>query len=208
MGNQRLTSSRTSSMEAAQTGPVRIRIIAPHDGEGVIELALDYEKAEVPARACYADYVEVLEGRADVTLVFGRLTPGTTKLRSQVEISFSRDSFVGQLWKSSRDMHDTISKNPALQLPTLEGVVYSDLVHTSRAMPQKRTAHGSLASCFWRVPNLPFVTQAFNAISGLRSDCGSPRTSSKFKERDRLPETPLQSKDRWQQSLRSPRRVE
>jgi hypothetical protein len=90
------------------------------------------QKADVPSRAYFADYVDVLEGRADVTLIFGRLVPGTKKLRTQVEISFSRDSFVAQLWKSSRAMHETLRNSVSL-LPALETVEYSDVVHTSRA---------------------------------------------------------------------------
>src|SRR5689334_1549942 len=104
---QRFTAPNTA-VEPAQSGPVRIRVTEAKDGQGLIELSLDYERAEVPSRAYFADYVKVLEGRADVTLIFGRLAPGTKKLRTQVEISFSRDSFVSQLWKSSRAMHESI----------------------------------------------------------------------------------------------------
>jgi hypothetical protein len=59
--------------------------------------------------------------------------PRTGKLRTQVEISFSRDAFVAQLWKSSREFHEVLKRNPDLQLPPLGDVVYSDTVHTSRA---------------------------------------------------------------------------
>lgn len=128
---QRYTAS--TAIEPAQSGPVRIRITESKTGDGMVELSLDYEKAEVPSRAYFADYVSVLEGRADITLVFGRLIPGSKKLRTQVEISFSRDSFVAQLWKSAQKMHEAIKKNEKLRLPPIEGAVYSDIVHTSRA---------------------------------------------------------------------------
>jgi hypothetical protein len=129
---QRLT-SRNVAIEPTGSGPVRIRITAGKDGQGLVEMWLDYEKADVPPRAYFADYVDVQTGRADVTLIFGRLVPGTKKLRTQVEISFSRDSFVAQLWKSSREFHEGLKKCPNFRLPLLEGVAYSDTVHTSRA---------------------------------------------------------------------------
>lgn len=132
MRQQRYTPGR-GAIEPAQSGPVKIRITNPTDARGLIELSLDYEKAEVPSRAYFADYVDVLEGRADITLLFGRLTPGTKKLRSQVEISFSRHSFVGQVWRSTREMHEMLRKNEKLELPPVEDVQYSDMVHTSRA---------------------------------------------------------------------------
>jgi hypothetical protein len=129
---QRFTSPNVAT-EPAGSGPVRIRITEAKGGEGLVEMWLDYEKADVPSRAYFADYVDVQTGRADVTLIFGRLVPGTKKLRTQVEISFSRDSFVAQLWKSSRAFHEGLKKNPEFRLPPMEGAVYSDTVHTSRA---------------------------------------------------------------------------
>jgi hypothetical protein len=132
MRRQQYTAA-SNAMEPIQSGPVKIRVINAKDGDGLIELSLDYEKAEVPSRAYFADYVDVLEGRADITLIFGRLTPGTTKLRSQVEISFSRDSFVSQVWATTREMHATLQKSEKRKLPPIESVQYSDMVHTSRA---------------------------------------------------------------------------
>lgn len=130
---QRVTSS-ANVIEPTQSGPVRIRIGEGKADQGLIEMWLDYEKAEVPSRAYFADYLDVVEGRADVTLIFGRLVPGSQALRTQVEISFPRDSFVGQLWKGSRDMHELLRKNPnLLRLPSLEEVTLSAIVHTSRA---------------------------------------------------------------------------
>ena len=129
---QRFTAAPTA-LEKAHSGPIRMRIRELKEGQGLIELALDYWKAEVPSRAYFADYATVLEGRADVTLLFGRLVPGTEKLRTQVEISFSRDSFVAQLWKSSRGLHENLRKTTDRQLAQLKNVVYSDVVHTSRA---------------------------------------------------------------------------
>jgi hypothetical protein len=130
---QRYTSQRTD-IEPAQGGPVKIRFKENSDRSGFIELWLDYEKADTPARAYFADYVSVVKGRADVTLVFGRLISGSATLRSQVEISFPRHGFVSQLWKSTRDMHAGLkgdSSNRSLE--PLEGVVSSEMVHTSRA---------------------------------------------------------------------------
>jgi hypothetical protein len=119
-------------VEPAQSGPVRIRITQTAEEQGLVEMWLDYEKAQVPDRAYFADYVDVVEGRADITLVFGRLKPGTSKLRSQVEISFSRES-MGQLWLSARDLHAVLEKGNKRELPPVEEVEASELVHTSRA---------------------------------------------------------------------------
>lgn len=129
---QRFTSPNTA-IEPAGSGPVRIKITEGSGGQGLIEMWLDYEKADVPSRAYFADYVDVQEGRADITLIFGRLVTGSKKLRTQVEISFSRDSFVAQLWRSSRVLHNLLTSNAELRLPSLDGIAYSETVHTSRS---------------------------------------------------------------------------
>src|ERR1039458_989724 len=129
---QRFTSPG-AAIEPTGSGPVRIRVTEAKNGQGLVEMWLDYEKADVPARAYFADYVDVLQGRADVTLIFGRLVSGAKKLRTQAEISFSRDAFVAQLWRSSQELHEILKKNEGWRLPPLEGIAYSDTVHTSRA---------------------------------------------------------------------------
>jgi hypothetical protein len=130
---QRYTAPRTD-IEQSQGGPVKIRLVESDNKDGFLELWLDYEKAETPARAYFADYVSVGKGRADVTLVFGRLIAGGSNLRSQIEISFPTDSFVSQLWKSTRGVHAWL-KDPTHVRPLepLGPVKPSEMVHTSRA---------------------------------------------------------------------------
>lgn len=130
---QRYVTHRTE-VEQAQPGPVKVRFVEDKNNQGLVELWLDYEKADTPTRAYFADYADVIEGRADITLIFGRLIPGTVNLRSQVEISFSRESFVAQLWRSTRGMHDGLRKDKSRRaIEPLEGVQLSNTVHTSRA---------------------------------------------------------------------------
>jgi hypothetical protein len=155
MRQQQQYTTPTRSLEAARGGPVSIRIVEQKNDEGVMEVSLDYEKADVPSRAYFADYVEVLEGRADITLIFGRLMPGSRKLRTQVEISFARDTFITQLWNGSRDMHESMKKNAKLKLAPLEDVGYSDSVHTSRANNVFIVAAGeeSIMDFYYIAPN-------------------------------------------------------
>jgi hypothetical protein len=73
--------TRGTATEQAQGGPVTVRYTESKANQGLVELWLDYEKAETPSRAYFSDYVDVVVGRADITLIFGRLIPGTKKLR-------------------------------------------------------------------------------------------------------------------------------
>ena len=125
--------ARGTDIEQSQAGPVKIRFTESKENEGFVELWLDYEKADTPTRAYFADYVSVVMGRADITLIFGRLIPGTERLRSQVEISFPHDGFVAQLWKSTRAMHQTLKAATHRQIKSLNKVDFSEIVHTSRA---------------------------------------------------------------------------
>jgi hypothetical protein len=93
------------SFEVGQ-GAVRMRVTRTGPKENTIELKVEYDKAEVPARAYYADYCEVIKGRSGVSLLFGKLKPGTSVLRNKVEIVFPEELFVRQLWKNSRDLHE------------------------------------------------------------------------------------------------------
>jgi hypothetical protein len=127
------TQRYNKAIEPVQSGPVKIKITQSTEDHGMVEMWLDYEKAQVPSRAYFADYVDVIEGRADITLVFGRLKPGTSRLRSQVEISFARESMVTQVWQSARELHAVLQKGKKQELPPIEGLEPSELVHTSRA---------------------------------------------------------------------------
>jgi hypothetical protein len=97
---------RKAAFEVGGAGPVRLRVLQTGPTENVIELRIEYDKAEVPSRAYYADYCDVVKGRSGVSLLFGKLKPGTSTLRNKVEIVFPEDLFVRQLWKNSRQLHE------------------------------------------------------------------------------------------------------
>ena len=87
-------------------GPVRLRVTQTGPSENTLALRVEYDKAEVPSRAYYADYCEVIQGRSGISLMFGKLKPGTSVLRNKVEIVFPEELFVRQLWKNSRELHE------------------------------------------------------------------------------------------------------
>jgi hypothetical protein len=120
-------------VRTASAGAVRARMYEQPAGVR-IEYGIDYEKADVPARSYFADYCDVVRGRTDLTFIFGRLVPGTQQLRNQIEISFSENMFLNQLWASSRDFEATVRKvvSDAILSP-LSDVVLSDKVQTFRA---------------------------------------------------------------------------
>jgi hypothetical protein len=97
-------------------------------------LAVDYSKAESPDRAYYADYCDVLKGRAGYSLFFGKLITGSFRLRTKVEIAFPEDMFARQLWGSSRSLHETAKKVwDRSPLGTVEKLTDTDTVQTFRA---------------------------------------------------------------------------
>src|SRR5690349_17938181 len=86
------------------SGPVHFRVVRDLGAQTLAEIGVDYSKAEIPDRAYYADYVDVQRARSGVSLLFGKLRPGTDELRTQVEIVFPDDMFLRQLWGTSRDL--------------------------------------------------------------------------------------------------------
>ena len=95
------------SFEIGQ-GAVCMRVTQTGPTENTVELRIEYDKAAVPARAYYADYCEVIKGRSGISLLFGKLKPGTSVLRNKVEIVFPEELFVRQLWKNSRGLHEKV----------------------------------------------------------------------------------------------------
>lgn len=115
-------------------GAVRMRVTRTGPQENTIELRVEYDRAEVPSRAYYADYCEVIKGRWDVSLIFGKLKPGTSVLRNKVEIVYPEGLFARQLWKSSRSLHEKAKKEFELRpLPPITDLVDTDIVQAFRA---------------------------------------------------------------------------
>jgi hypothetical protein len=124
------------SAAAAETarGPVRLRATpSGQNGMMLLEMGIDYEKAEVPDRSYYCDYCNVKRGRVGINFIFGRLEPGGNQLRSQVEIAFPEDQFIRQLWHSSRGVHESVRNYVDGQLPPHVEVGSTDKVQTVRA---------------------------------------------------------------------------
>jgi hypothetical protein len=120
--------------ELGGQGPVRLRILQTGPVTNLVELRVEYDKAEVPARAYYADYCDVVKGRSGVSLLFGKLKPGTSILRNKVEIVFPEDLFVRQLWKNSRELHEnTRGEFGRRPLEPITDLTDTDTVQTFRA---------------------------------------------------------------------------
>lgn len=102
--------ARPRDMAITSRGPVHIKLLGSEPDQQRLQMAVDYSKADTPARSYYADFCEVLESRGAVSLVFGKLVSGAAKLRNKVEISFPRKMFVEQLWKSSREFEKTVKR--------------------------------------------------------------------------------------------------
>lgn len=118
----------------SKTGAVQFRVISSDANGAVVEMGFDYSKADVPDRAYYSDYCDVVKDRFGYTLVFGKLIPGTSRLRTKIEISFPEDMFGRQLWGGSREFHKVIQKiADKLKLDSIAKVEDTDKVQTFRA---------------------------------------------------------------------------
>jgi hypothetical protein len=115
-------------------GPVRLRVVRAGPQENTVELSVNYEKAEVPPRAYFADYCDVVQGRGSVSIFFGKLKPGTSVLRNKVEIGFPEDLFIRQVWKNSRKLHEKVEAEFGPHpLPPIGEVTDTDVVQAFRA---------------------------------------------------------------------------
>jgi hypothetical protein len=120
-------------LAAQSKGPVRLRFIEGEDG-AFVEIGVDYERAEVPDRRYYADYCNVIQARSGLSLVFGRLVPGESTLRTKVEISFPETLFMSQLWHSSRKFHEQLEKEfGGKRLPEISNFRDTNTVQAFRA---------------------------------------------------------------------------
>lgn len=94
-----------------RSGNVHYRVDQREDGNVAVIMAVDFEHAPVPERSYIADYFEVHRTEADVMMVFGKKNfPSETELRNKLEIYFPVYSFFHQLWKSSRQMHESLGE--------------------------------------------------------------------------------------------------
>jgi hypothetical protein len=105
--NRAIVRAESRSLEIGR-GPVRMRIIDVGQNNNAIEMRIDYEKAEAPAKAYYSDYCDVIHGRGGVSLIFGKVNPGTSQLRSKIEVVFPEEMFVRQLWKNTRHLEPVV----------------------------------------------------------------------------------------------------
>lgn len=127
--------SPSQAIVASGRGPVTVRVVqaGPNPAQALVELSVDYRKAEIPGRAYFADYCEVQKGRFGYTLIFGKLVSGKNALRTQIEIMFPQEMFVRQLWASSRELHKVVKqlhKDTGGPLDSVEG---TDKVQTFRS---------------------------------------------------------------------------
>ena len=117
--------SRTDRLAISGEGPVTFKISPINEQSSQVEISIDYSCADVPNLQYDADYATVLKSRTGIVLTFGRLETGTSRLRSKIEISFTRESFLNQVWLSSRDLANTVKRNVADH--TLEPIVPENL---------------------------------------------------------------------------------
>jgi hypothetical protein len=130
---KRVVLGKGGSYEIGQ-GPVRMRVTQTATTENTIELLVEYDKAEAPGRAYYADHCDVIKGRSGVSLLFGKLKPGTSILRNKVEIVFPEEMFVRQLWKNSRQLHEkTREEFERRPLEPIRDLTDTDTVQAFRA---------------------------------------------------------------------------
>jgi hypothetical protein len=130
------TSQQVVELLGEQKGAVKLQIIRSESESeaSLVRFALDYSKADTPDRAYYADYCEVLRARSGYSLFFGKLIPGSSRLRTKVEIAFPENMFILQLWGSTRFLHETFKKiwdkNPLEEVCNVED---TDKVQAFRA---------------------------------------------------------------------------
>lgn len=118
-----------------QGGPVVYRVLGANPEGTMMQMGFDYSKADVPDRAYYSDYCDIVRDRCAYTLVFGKLVPDATKLRTKIEISFPEEMFIRQVWAGSREFHRIVglaaARTPALT--PIANVGDTDKVQTFRA---------------------------------------------------------------------------
>jgi hypothetical protein len=125
---------KEANLEVSGRGPVRLRVVSAEASMVTIEIGIDYSKASVPHLHYEADYCDVVAARAGVALSFGKLRPGADVLRTKVEISFSEEFFIRNVWKTTRELHQTTrTMARGRELAPLSGLADPDKVQCFRA---------------------------------------------------------------------------
>lgn len=107
-----------------------------------IKLSVDFDRAPVPENNYIADYFELHRSDADVLMIFGKKNfPSESELRNKIEIYFPFDPFLNQLWKSSRQMHQTLRET--FELKGKKAKESGDLI-SADARVQTLTANNAL----------------------------------------------------------------
>ena len=130
----RSPSQAKRTLDVSNTGPVQLKIIPTGETTATLQLGVDYAKAPVPQFHYDADYCDVREGRTGVILIFGKLRPEGSQLRTKIEISMSPKYFVQQLWKGARPICKGLAEDwGAKRLTDLVSLSDPDRVQCLRA---------------------------------------------------------------------------
>jgi hypothetical protein len=123
----------STAVEITKSGPVSLRVREIDAATSVLELAVDYEKADIPVRAYASDFCQIIKTQIEFVIVFGKLAPGTVKLRNKVEISFQRYAFGHQLWSSSRGLETALREHWNTGAISLKDFADTDAVQSFRS---------------------------------------------------------------------------
>lgn len=108
-----MTTKPVKAQKAGQfnrSGNVHYRVDTSDSGSSLVELSVDYERAPIPDHTYVADFFDVSQVESEVLILFGKLnTPSATSLRNKVEIYFPAETFVHQLWNTSRRLHEIVA---------------------------------------------------------------------------------------------------
>jgi hypothetical protein len=133
MSKKHMIGSR--ALQISGDSPVKLRVVQEvGPNQALYEMGVDYRYAPVPDRFYYADYCDVQRARSGFGLFFGKLIPGTSRLRTKIEIDFPEEMFVRQLWATSRDFHKTVQMvAEKMHFPPVDGLEDTDKVQTFRS---------------------------------------------------------------------------
>jgi hypothetical protein len=80
----------------------------PDNQQQGLYLTIDYESAPVPEYNYVADFVQVIPLDVQVLIILAKIDFPEKRLRNKLEIYFPAQTFVNQLWHSSREMHKAL----------------------------------------------------------------------------------------------------